>query len=786
MLFQGLKSEHHLIEKRGVIVQNTTLNVIFLTDKHEGEYHLSIRAPLFPLKNWESLTSPVNCNFTEEIRNATDTKLFKRFLANHFRTNSGREDPYSFGTLHPGSDPHISTSDLRKIRKENFENLEDSYKYLRNDQFAIYLREGSRVKLIDSDHIFSHDNSNFGFKCLSTRAKKSLHIDSGEIVAIFIVLRGSFRDVASKNQLLKTVRVQQFIKKTQLGTSQPINCETFGIVGLTSEWPLIKISCTPPKDILLPMKTVINLEFKNTLECKRFRIADIRFAYQKTEVSDESPKNRSKRQVGAALGIASLGYLGFEALEHFLTKSDDTHVNDLQHEVEHVNLRLSNDEQIVQQLEHTTELYMKSSTTILEKISDLYCRQDSVLTILNFNEFIYKMFDEYLFSINIVTNNIIGRLNKNRAEELSVSLCMAQNSHLKRQLSSDNIENLCENYFRSDDNYQLKSIDVLNVNLNDRKTPSVVFHLNIVIPTFEFYKNVVKSLISLPIPLFSHNNVYTFKSYENLPKLFGIFSELDDRKVALDQCKKYSDSIYCDINIINNVYTANNICLNNVLSNSKAGNCKYNVYNSFQNCHFVKTDEFLAISHIGEINYKYFNSDRKIVNIHKLETEDIKDLSINITLVHRTKGTLNIKCINSEFTYRNTQHKIEPIVLVKFENETTKFPELESTFDTARDILGRDKNLSGIISQLRNTESGELLQLHEMIKNSHVKIPFISRELSHRVYSYSIPTLTVLNTIVIFGYLISKIYYFFRLFKARLTRRIIYKKGAKDRIENVN
>ena len=134
---------------------------------------------------------------------------------------------------------------------------------------------------------------------------------------------------------------------------------------------------------------------------------------------------------------------------------------------------------------------------------------------------------------------------------------------------------------------------------------------------------------------------------------------------------------------------------------------------------------------------------------------NIKDLSINITLVHRTKGTLNIKCINSELTYRNTQHQIEPIVLVKFENETTKFPELESTFDTARDILGRDRNLSGIISQLKNTESGELLQLHEMIKNSDVKIPFISRELSHRVYSNSVRTLTFLNSTVILAFLIS-------------------------------
>ena len=292
---------HSFIPRRGIVVTNqTTENVIFITDDSVDLYNLVVRATVLT----KEIELPDRCiNFTkQENAPIVASHILRLLLANHFNYQSKRSDPYEDSILYP------STSN------KNFTVVKALYpKYteqpLSASEIIIKLNEGvtrshptARKKLLDNNV-----STNFRFDCSIHINRKSISMTVSRAVEyIQINIQGPLVDIFSETEINKMISLNMKSTSQNHKSGASVPCGKLMIKASKTNWPIVYAKCAP-KSINTKYNIILRFKFKNKLDCERTNLLYFTLIPPKSN-------SRKRRQ---ALILAGGAMLGWETFNFF-------------------------------------------------------------------------------------------------------------------------------------------------------------------------------------------------------------------------------------------------------------------------------------------------------------------------------------------------------------------------------------------------------------------------------------------------------------------------------------
>ena len=169
--------------------------------------------------------------------------------------------------------------------------------------------------------------------------------------------------------------------------------------------------------------------------------------------------------------------LGWETFQFFQMRSTAHTVDQLQQVLDHNLLTQKNLDNAVETSISNIEIFIDKSVTQINRLSEYFCEDEAVLKTIEFEEFVFRLFQSYLeainrIAINRITIGITARLQGNRGEIVARDLCIACNKNTEG-LTKTEIKQFCRNYFTAGDaeyRYGLNSIDLLHTTADSKET----------------------------------------------------------------------------------------------------------------------------------------------------------------------------------------------------------------------------------------------------------------------------------------------------------------------------
>ena len=387
------------------------------------------------------------------------------------------------------------------------------------------------------------------------------------------------------------------------------------------------------------------------------------------------------------------------------------------------------------------EIYMSESSSQIERLGKMICSEDIIVQKIQLNNFVYELFSKFILSINRITTGITSHLPSNRAEIIATDLCISRNKNVK-DITADQIRSFCMNYYRTGDHkYALQSIE-LSIETDAQKTPSVIFRIFVKLPSFEYFKNSVHSILSIPQPLYRQEIFYLFKVYFDMPKSYVFLHEFDNRRLAIDDCQNTNGYWYCPYKKLSNIYSLPNLCINALFTN-QTDNCSFKIVTSITNCLIEHTSDYLMIC----LN-QLFNQNKQVLNVHRFGGSEQTVKFTNITLLHGMKNNIKVQCEHSYFDYFVKKNYVRNIIVIAdYSNISSSFPTVSSMFHIVNSlVLNNSKNVTNILHQLKYSQDQTISDFHKNLeKLDHIKIPFVSKTASDAIYKFSMPILIIVN-----------------------------------------
>ena len=699
-LTQGLEIDFS--HSRGLIIQNLTSDGVFINEEENREIFIKIPSPHFE-EDWKF---EENCaGISSDVIGTNRTAENLNLLSQHILSARVKE----FFHAVPDGPPVEPDDDYLDHLPAKFFNVEKNLwrgipkRVLSKDAiFPESIVSAGLMNLREDQSVASvlTDNSTNTFAKLDCKRLASHSISfiiPVSIQALVLVINNG----DPENGILSPkIRLTYKQGKLEINHFDQKLCGPPRLIGSFRRVTAVVFWCGFLK-VASPIEVKLTIDV-NQEECERIRLCEIELlpARDNTNAWDAEVKQRSRRQFGEFLAagalITGLSSWGSSWFHHSKEKAK---IAKLEDEISIEKAHEANYNKLFGNEFQTHQFVNGITDKILKMTHNRECKYESANNQFRIESFINRVIDLYLQEIEAQLVHATVPIDGNAAQRTAISLCRSRNPNLS--------VHVCANFYNDKNNYNIGN---LHFKTEDGKITGAVISVNLKIPVIATTELMTTHALDLvPLPLFKDKQgLYSFARYNDVPKIYGHF-RLMDRKISLDSCKKHGSTFFCSVNVLNDLYSSESVCLN-TLTLSKPS-CSRHIIKSFASCVVNAQHGLVLVSHVGPIGVKQTASD--FSNVQQFHDTGGTVKSSNVTLISGS-SRVRIDCQKSSFTFESKTEAITRAIPIQ--NASQEFP-METNVITGLDAYKRsDEEYDHLIGQLDHLQDKEVQQALEYHK----------------------------------------------------------------------